>query len=210
MDNLGLLVKIYNINKELLGSGHLLNQNSSMIKIKGDDLPIINSKTEVYIEIHDELAGILPYICEVGVASRNQLNAHILSKEPVMERRRSLKVRTDLSFYIENLTRDEDDITKEVPNMKINLLNLSIGGMLISSNYDLLISDEITFYFKYAKFQLVLIHAKVTRIDKKMDADSRETASFNYGCTFAKMPHYNEAVIIQYLYDRQLQLYRNK
>lgn len=210
MDNLGLLVKIYNTNKELLGSGHLLNITSAAIKIKGDDLPIINSGTEVYIEIYDELVGISPYFCEIGVASRNQLNVHIISKENIIERRNSLKVRTDLSFYIDQFFRNEEDITKEVPNMKINLLNLSIGGMLISSNYDLLINDEITFYFQYAKYQLILLNAKVIRIDEKQDPDNDEHTIVNYGCCFEKMARYNESVITQYLYDRQLQLYKNR
>ncbi|MDW5300025.1 MAG: PilZ domain-containing protein [Sedimentibacter sp.] len=210
MDKLVNLVKIYDNNKNLLGIGQLLNINSATIKIKGDNLPIINSETEVYIEIYDELVGISPYLCKIGVAAKNQLNAHIINKEAIIERRNSLKVRTDLSFYIESLERNDEDITKEVPNMKINMLNLCIGGMLISSNYDLLIDDKITFYFKYAKFQMILIHAKVIRIDIKKDNDNDEIETVNYGCSFSKMARYNESVIIQYLYDRQLQLYRNR
>lgn len=210
MDNSGLLVKVYNSNKELEGTGHLLSLNSDTIKIKGDDLPEIKSGTKVYIEIYNELTGISPYICEIGVASRNQLNAHIKSRENIIERRNSLKVRTDLSFYIETLTRDGEDITKNVPSMKINLLNLSVGGMLISSNYDLLINDEIKFYFQYAKYQLILINAKVIRIDKKHDMDNEDLEIINYGCSFEKMAGYNESVIMQYLYDRQLQLYKNR
>jgi c-di-GMP-binding flagellar brake protein YcgR len=210
MDNSGLLVKVYNSNKELEGIGHLLSINSDTIKIKGDDLPEIKSGTKVYIEIYNELKGISPYICEIGVASRSQLNAHIKSRENIIERRNSLKVRTDLSFYIENLTRNDEDITKDVPNMKINLLNLSVGGMLISSNYDLLINDEIKFHFQYAKYQLILINAKVIRIDKKQDSDNKELETVNYGCSFEKMARYNESVIMQYLYDRQLQLHKNR
>ena len=210
MDDLGLLVKIYDKNKKLLGNGHLLNINSSTIKIKGDDLPILNSRTVVYIEIYNELVGISPYVCEIGVATKNQLNAHIKNKEENVERRNSLKVRTDLSFYIETLVRNDKDITDEVPNMKVNILNLSIGGMLISSNYDLLFNDIITFHFKYSKFQLILLNAKVIRIDKKKNYDNDELETVNYGCSFAKMARYNESVIMQYLYDRQLQLYRNR
>jgi len=212
MDDLEHLVKIYDKNKKLLGNGYLLNINSSTIKIKGDELPILNSSTVVYIEIYNELVGISPYLCEIGVATKNQLNAHIKNKEESIERRNSLKVRTDLSFYIDTLMRNDKDITEEVPNMKINILNLSIGGMLISSNYNLLINDKITFYFKYSKFQLILVNAKVIRIDKKTNNnnDDDEHEAVNYGCSFAKMARYNESVIMQYLYDRQLQLYRNR
>lgn len=210
MDNSGLLVKVYDSNKELKGTGNLLSINSDTIKVKGDDLPEIKSGTKVYIEIYNELIGITPYTCEIGVASRNQLNAHIKSRENIIERRKSLKVRTDLSFYVESLMRNGEDITKDVPSMKINVLNLSVGGMLISSNYDLLINDEMTFQFQYAKYQLILIKAKVIRIDKKKDADNEELETVNYGCSFDKMAQYNESVIMQYLYDRQLQLYRNR
>lgn len=210
MDNSGLLVKVYNLNKDLKGIGTLLSINNDTIKIKGSDLPEIKSGTRVYIEIYNELTGITPYICEIGIASRNQLNAHINIRENIIERRNSLKVRTDLSFYIENLIRNGEDITKDVPSMKINVLNLSVGGMLISSNYVLLLNDEIKFYFQYAKYQLILIKAKVIRIDKKQDPDNENIESVNYGCSFEKMAGYNESVIMQYLYDRQLQLYRNR
>lgn len=210
MDNPGLLVKVYNANKDFIGSGHLMSINSETIRIKGDDLPIINSGTKVIIEIFNELVGISPYVCEIGLASRNQLNVHIKSKEKIIERRNSLKVRTDLSFYIESLIRNGEDITIEVPNMKINLLNMSIGGMLISSNYELLMNDELTFHFQYAKYQLILLYAKVIRIDKKQDLENNELATVNYGCSFEKMARYNESVITQYLFDRQLQLYRNR
>ncbi|MDD2496447.1 MAG: PilZ domain-containing protein, partial [Tissierellia bacterium] len=128
----------------------------------------------------------------------------------IIERRKSLKVRTDLSFYIDSLWRNDKDITKDVPNMKINMLNLSIGGMLISSNYNLKISDIITFNFQYEKPQVVLLKAKIIRIDKIYDEITRNLSILNYGCSFDKLSSFDEAVITKYLYDRQLQLYRNK
>lgn len=210
MNNPGLLVKVYDDKREELGSGHLLSINSETIRIKGSDLPVIASGTKVHVEIFNELVGISPYVCEIGVASRNQLNVHILNKQEVVERRNSLKVRTDLSFYAESLQRNGKDITDEVPNMKIHLMNLSIGGMLISSNYELFLHDELTFRFQYAKYQVILLHAKVIRIDKKQDPENEDLKIVNYGCSFEKMARYNESVITQYLFDRQLQLYKNR
>ncbi|MEL7649257.1 MAG: PilZ domain-containing protein [Sedimentibacter sp.] len=210
MDNPGLLVKVYDEKKEELGSGHLLSINSETIRIKGSDLPVITSGTKVHVEIFNELVGISPYVCEIGVASRNQLNAHILSKQDVVERRNSLKVRTDLSFNSESLLRNGKDITDEVPNMKIHVMNLSVGGMLISSNYELSLYDELTFRFQYAKYQVISLHAKVIRIDKKQDPENEDLKIVNYGCSFEKMTRYNESVITQYLFDRQLQLYKNR
>jgi c-di-GMP-binding flagellar brake protein YcgR len=181
-----------------------------MIKVKGDDLPVLDSKTNVIIEILTDFNGISPYFCEVSLATVNQLNALIIRKEQLIERRRSLKVRTDISFYIESLYRNDEDITKDFPNMKINLLNLSIGGMLISSNYDLKLNDVVKFYFQYENYQIILLKAKVIRIDKIIDHITKEISAVNYGCTFDKLPSYNEAVITKYLYDRQLKLYKDR
>jgi c-di-GMP-binding flagellar brake protein YcgR len=210
MESFEKLIKIYDTNKTLLGSGHLLNQNSGTIKVKGINLPIIDANTEIYIEVYDEFKGILPFYCSVIVAASNQLNARILRVEPRHERRSSLKVRTKLSLYIEKLERNNDDITSEVPNMKINLLNLSIGGMLITSNYELKLEDVITFRFQYEKNQIILLKAKVIRIDKVYDPITPDYYNLNYGCMFEKLSSFDETVLTKYLYDRQIQLYKNR
>ncbi|HAQ42308.1 MAG TPA: hypothetical protein DCM73_16785 [Clostridiales bacterium] len=210
MVNTEKMVKIYTKNKKFLGSGHLLSINNNVIKVKGKNLPALNSKAIIIIEIYNEFLGIAPYFCKVIVASKNQLNALILKAEKVIERRNSLKVRTDLSFYIDSLIRNDEDITKDVPNMKINILNLSIGGMLISANYDLMVNDVLTFEFKYEKSQVLLLKAKAIRIDKVYDNATKELSALNYGCMFERLPLSDEAVITKYLYERQLQLYKNR
>ncbi len=203
-------VKIYDKNKKLIGVGMLLSIGSSVIKVKGNDLPILKSGSEINIEIYNEFSGIKPYYCKVSLASINQLNAMILRNDPIIERRNSLKVRTDLSLYIDYLYRNDEDVTENVPNLEINILNLSIGGMMISSNYDLLINDIIVFKFQYEKYQVIELKAKVIRIDKIYDSYTKELSAKNYGCMFKKLNSYNESVITKYLYDRQLQLYKNR
>ncbi|WMJ78624.1 MULTISPECIES: PilZ domain-containing protein [unclassified Sedimentibacter] len=203
-------VKIYDKNKKLIGVGMLLSIGSSVIKVKGNDLPILKSGSEINIEIYNEFSGIKPYYCKVSLASINQLNAMILRNDPIIERRNSLKVRTDLSLYIDYLYRNDEDVTENVPNLEITILNLSIGGMMISSNYDLLINDIIVFKFQYEKYQVIELKAKVIRIDKIYDSYTKELSAKNYGCMFKKLNSYNESVITKYLYDRQLQLYKNR
>ena len=203
------IVKIYDEDSKLIGKGQLLSLNEKIIKVKGTGLPILSRKTNVIIEIYSEFVGISRYCCQIDLASDNQLNAHIVKKKPDIERRNSLKVRTDLSYYVESLYRNDKDITKDFPNMKINLINLSIGGMLISSNYELYINDIITFNFQYKK-TAVLLKAKVIRIDKIYD-DNQEILSFcNYGCIFEEMPPNIEMIITRYLYIRQLEMHKDK
>ena len=209
MINIDKIVKIYDEDNKEIGKGQLLSINADIIKVKGTDLPILSSNTKVIIEIYSEFSGIIRYYCRIKIASINQLNAHIVKKDPLIERRNSLKVRTDSSYSIENLYRNNEDITKDFPNMKINLLNLSIGGMLISSNYELYINDIITFNFKYKKL-VILLKSKVIRIDKIYDNNPKHLYYCNYGCIFEEMPPYFEEIITQYLYIRQLEMYKDR
>lgn len=212
MEERTLLVKLFDLNKDYIGKGSLLSINSNTIIVKGNNLPILDSRLEILIEIYDELIGISPYLCKVTVGSKHQLNAEIIKKYPVIERRNALKVRTDLSFYVTQIHRNGDDITDDLPDIKINVLNLSIGGMLISSNIELMIGDIITYYFKYYKYKSIPLEAKIIRIDRLEGEDENVSKSNakNYGCYFLSMSGSDEAVILQYLFDRQLQLYRNK
>ncbi len=203
------IVKIYDEDSKLIGKGQLLSLNEKIIKVKGTGLPILSRKTNVIIEIYSEFVGISRYCCQIDLASDNQLNAHIVKKKPDIERRNSLKVRTDLSYYVESLYRNDKDITKDFPNMKINLINLSIGGMLISSNYELYINDIITFNFQYKK-TAVLLKAKVIRIDKIYDENQKNLFFYNYGCIFEEMPPNIEMIITRYLYIRQLEMHKDK
>ncbi|HOT22462.1 MAG TPA: PilZ domain-containing protein [Sedimentibacter sp.] len=203
------IVKIYDEDSKLIGKGQLLSLNEKIIKVKGTGLPILSRKTNVIIEIYSEFVGISRYCCRIDLASDNQLNAHIVKKKPDIERRNSLKVRTDLSYYVESLYRNDKDITKDFPNMKINLINLSIGGMLISSNYELYINDIITFNFQYKK-TAVLLKAKVIRIDKIYDENQKNLFFYNYGCIFEEMPPNIEMIITRYLYIRQLEMHKDK
>ena len=203
------IVKIYDEDSKLIGKGQLLSLNEKIIKVKGTGLPILSRKTNVIIEIYSEFVGISRYCCQIDLASDNQLNAHIVKKKPDIERRNSLKVRTDLSYYVESLYRNDKDITKDFPNMKINLINLSIGGMLISSNYELYINDIITFNFQYKK-TAVLLKAKVIRIEKIYDENQKNLFFYNYGCIFEEMPPNIEMIITRYLYIRQLEMHKDK
>lgn len=202
-------LKIFDMNKKLMGKGHLLSIGPEVIMVKGAELPVIGAGKEIIIEIYNEFSGISQYLCRVNVASVNQLNALIIGKKPDFERRTSLKVQVDLSFYIESIYRNNENVTKDFPNMKINLLNLSIGGMLISSNYELFLNDVIDFYFHYGNSVSILLKAKIVRTDKIYDDDTKQLSIVNYGCRFEQIPDFYEDIITKYLYMRQLQIYKD-
>lgn len=209
MHEKALLVKLYDLNKVNLGKGNLLSLKNNTIIVKGNNLPVLNSDHVIMVNIYDERIGISPYMCRVSVASKNQLTAQIIRRDSIIERRTTLKVRTDLSFYTNKLYRNSEDITDEIQIIKINILNLSIGGMLISSNFKFLVGDVFTFYFKYINYKPIHIEAKIIRIDEAEIEDENRVIP-NYGCIFMGISSYEESILLKYLFERQLQLYRNK
>ena len=202
-------VKIFDMNKKPIGNGCLLSLSSEVIMVKGAELPVLRAGKEIIIEIYNDFSGISQYLCRVNIASVNQLNARIIRKKPDFERRNSLKIRVDLSFCIESIYRNDENVTDDFPNMKINLLNLSMGGMLISSNYELLINDVIDFYFHYENSISILLKAKIVRTDKIYDDNTKQLFIVNYGCKFLQIPDFYEDIITKYLYMRQLQIYKD-
>lgn len=206
-----LLAKIFDLSKNKIGVGSLLSITKDTLIVKGSSLPVLKSGTEIMVNVYDERIGISPYLCLVSVATRNQLTAIIVRRDSIIERRSTIKVRTDLSFYINKVYRNEEDISEDIPAVKINLLNLSIGGMLVSSNFDFRIGDIMTFYFRYINLKPIHLEARVIRIDEVNDPDSIEdVVSHNYGCIFSGVSMNDESVILKYLFERQLQLYKNK
>lgn len=206
-----LLVKLFDLNKEILGKGTLLSISKDTIIVKGNNLPVLSSGLEIMVNLYDEQIGISPYLCRISVATRNQLTGQILRRDPIIERRTTLKVRTDLSFYANKLYRNNEDITDEIPIIKLNILNLSIGGMLISSNFKFQVGDIFTFYFKYINYKPIHLEAKVIRVDEVEDADGIEDRFIlNYGCIFAGITMTEESILLKYLFERQLQLYKGK
>lgn len=204
------LVKVFDMYNNHIGKGYLLNIYSDIIMIKGTNLPILNLGDEVIIEVYNEFTDISQYFCTVNIASANQLNALIKNANLSFERRTSLKIRTDLIADVKNICRNDEDVTDEFSNMSIHILNLSIGGMLISSNYELLINDVITFNFYYENNSAILLKAKIIRIDKIYDEDTKQTYIQYYGCMFGNMPRYYEDIITKYLYHRQILMYKEK
>lgn len=209
MEKIPQLVKIFDLDKNFLGKGTLLSLNDDIIIVKGNNLPEINSGTKVYINIYNDFKGIYPYLCEISVASVNQITSRIKSKEPIIERRESLKVRTNLSFYINKIYRNDEDITDEFPPIKFNMLNLSVGGMRISANFYFKLNDQISFYFEHSSNE-ILLEAKIIRIDTIIDEDNKNIIHYYYGCRFINVNRNAEAFIFKYLFERQLNLYKGK
>lgn len=200
-----LLVKIFDSDKNYLGKGTLAKLTLSNIIVKGNNLPCIPSKSTIFLNIYNELKGISVYECTVGIAADMQLSATIVKQLQTIERRRTLKIRTNYTTTLRLIIRENKMIETKNP-LQIKILNLSIGGMLFTSDTEFFIGDTIVFTFDYYKDTPIVIDAKIIRIDPPQDK-----MSYNcYGCKFNDVTRSDEKVIFKYLYERQLQLYKKK
>ncbi len=198
-----LLVKIFDEEKNYLGKGNLDSLTADKIVIKGNYLPTLPSKSRIFINIYNEIAGIAVYECAVSLAADMQLSAKIVKYHTTIERRKSLKVRTDYKTELKLVMRENKIVQTDEP-IKIVILNLSVGGMLFTSKTEFFIGDTIVFNFDYYKNNIVPIEAKIIRIDEPSD----ELSHNNYGCIFKDLSSIDESIIYQYLYERQLQVHK--
>jgi len=198
-----LLVKIFDEDKNYLGKGSLNKISGNTILIKGNHLPTIPSKKTIFINIYNELTGISVYECSVGIAADMQMSAIIVKQHKTIERRKSLKIRTDYDVELRLIMR-ENKIIQTTEPVKIKILNLSIGGLLFTSSTEFILGDTIVFTFDCNKDNPIILDAKIVRIDPSND----ESNYNNYGCMFNDMSSSDENIICKYLYERQLQVYK--
>ena len=198
-----LLVKIYDEEKNYLGKGVLNKISGNTIIVKGQHLPTIPSKTTIFINVFNELTGISVYECTVGIAADMQLSAYVVKQHKTIERRRALKIRTDYDVELRLIMR-ENKIIQTTEPVKIKILNLSIGGMLFTSNREFTIGDIVVFTFDHYKDNPIILDARIVRID----SPSEESVNNNYGCVFNELSRNDENIICKYLYERQLQVYK--
>lgn len=203
MKTQGLLVKIFDEDKNYLGKGTLNKISGNTMIIRGNRLPAIPSKTTIFLNIYNELLGISVYECKVSLAADMQLSAQIVKRHNIIERRKSLKIRTDYNVDLKLIMREDKIVQSEIP-VKIKILNLSIGGMLFTSSTEFFIGDTVVFTFDYYKNSPVILEAKIVRID----TPSGEFNNNNYGCVFNDISVNDESIIFQYLYERQLQVHK--
>jgi hypothetical protein len=197
------LVKIFDEEKNYLGKGNLDSLSGTKIIVKGNYLPTLPSKSTIFLNIYNEIAGIAVYECLVSLAADMQLSAKIVKYHTTIERRKSLKVRTDYKTELKLVMRENNIVQCEEP-IKIKILNLSVGGMLFTSITDFCLGDAVVFNFDYYKNNVIPIEAKIIRIDEPSD----EFSNYNYGCVFKDLSNTDESVLYQYLYERQLQVHK--
>jgi PilZ domain. len=159
-----LLVKIHDVNNNYLGKGYLEKIEDKTMYIKGANLPKLAIGTNITINVFNELEGVTIYECKVQLGAQMQLTANILKENPTVERRASLKVKTDITL-IPSFIRRGDQLLTPSSTVKIKVINLSVGGLGFTSTTEFLVGDVLTIVFNYYRDLPVTLTAKIIRQD---------------------------------------------
>lgn len=203
-------VKLLDLENNVIGKGTLLSDDGEGIKIAGKNLPELESGTKVLLEVYDDMVGVMPYKCTISIASYKEVNLIIDETLEPIERRTALKVKTDLTYNANKIFRNDENILDEVGKVRIYIHNLSQGGMLMSANFDFQVGDKLNFYFVHTNSKPILLEAKIIRADKQVDEDNDDLIHSFYGCQFINITSEQQSIIMKYLFERQIQLYREQ
>lgn len=184
----------------IMHRGTLLSRNNNLLLIKGTDLPILPKGKQVRLTLQHPMQGVKHIDGQVEIATDIQINVLIKNETAFVERRMSLKVPTDIRFSISNMKHRDEEIEFDKP-MNISVLNLSLGGMLISPDRDYEFSLGDSGYFEFNPYPqyLLSIEFEIVRVDNIGDFSV-------YGCRFFGMMPGEEDILCKYIYDRQLEM----
>ena len=186
----------------IMHRGTLLSRNNNLLLVKGTNLPILPKGKQIKLTLQHPRQGVKHIEGQVEIATDIQINISIKTETPFIERRMSLKVPTDIRFSINNMRHRDEEIVFEKP-MNISVLNLSLGGMLISPDrdYDFTLGDSGYFTFDPYPQCSLSIEFEIVRVDNIGDF-------IVYGCRFFEMLPIEEDVLCKYIYDRQLEIHK--
>lgn len=205
MNDKHLLAKVFDVNEIYLGCGTLSSLDDNILTIKGENLPLIPINQTVLIYIYDEFLGVKIHECKINIASEKQINATVIKQFPFIDRRLSLKVRTDIVALLSTVIRENSKIVCHRNKFHIHINNLSIKGMRIDTDHEFKIDDILTTSFGINNTYLFSIQSRIVRCDGRDNYNK-----LNYGCVFYPLPLETENIICRYLFERQLALFKEK
>jgi hypothetical protein len=112
------------------------------------------------------------------------------------ERRRFYKLQTDIAAKVTLITRKEENITPDAP-VPARIKNINIGGVLLSTGFELEARDIILLRFELLSKQLELM-TDVIRVQK------RDGKIEGYGCCFNGLRNWQEEILARYIHTAQL------
>lgn len=167
------------------------------IMIKGNKLPEIPKGEPIDAMFYYRNGTRIKVRTGIDVASSQQINFHIGNDYIVMEERRnSYKTYVNIDGIVATYKRGEDIYDFEPPYLKVNIQNINLGGVFISTPYEFAVDDLMSLQLIREDF---ILETRVLRIQQ-----DEEGKVLGYGCCFEQVRQSQEEVISRFIFDCQL------
>ena len=167
------------------------------VVLKGDCKIPANKGDKVEAIFYYRNGNRIKYETTLDLATDFQVNIHLGKDYTLLEeRRRFFKTCTNITGKVLMYTRDEE--TSEFnPELNVNILNINIGGIFMSADFEFKPGDKFLLSFLDGKVKPM---AQVLRLQPVGD-----TEKVGFGCKFETLTASEEETVSRFIFDCQLQ-----
>ena len=180
---------------DLLLMGKLSTIRESYIDLTGtrNNLPEIPYQTPVKIEVYQSQLGFKVLEGSVYLSSPLLLRIIQLKEAAASEQREYFRINVNRPGYV------YDSQMKET---KVELIDISLGGLMFQSEEEFEEDQEITIRTSFLDTASVL-HCVVLRCVQLLGEKAGESSSMGYGCEFTELNAQQEDQIYRYMLKKQ-------
>jgi len=199
--------EIKSLSNKLITSGLIDSITDEYIQISSSHgyMLIIHCNTKVRIGIHNKSLGFKVVSSEVFLSTNNLLRVIDTTRATDVENRYFYRIREDISTaaYLVKDTKDEyedeNDIiqpdNKDV-NFSVNIIDLSLGGLFISTSQNLQIGDRLI-------IRIPLFGSQIAFYLKIQRCQNLGIGIRGYGCQFLNGSSHQFDMLSRYIIEKQ-------
>lgn len=205
---------IYDLEQHFLCDAVVSNAEKNTVTLLYDNPTADLLRSEVYVTFYERTLGMITYFCTLSNYKeyleapnlRVSTTQCTLEREiSVIQRRNDIKIHVTLDTTI--TFKNEEDV---ILNAAIVIRDISAGGIFFTCRYQFKPGQEFSFAFSQSVPPFIL-KARILRLQRPHDYNpklSDEQDVHGYGCKFIDLSPYNESIIRNFVYRKDLQLQR--
>lgn len=191
-------VEIYNMTDVMLASGSLVDLSDDHMEIIGELFPHFERGENLKVCVYDDMRGICWYLTSVDYATMDRLILTDFNLLDVIQRRKSIKVKTTFHTNIYVIYAGDDNrVTLDTP-IPITVKDISVGGIYFIAERIFLEGSHFEFFFNQGPKHLRI----KTRILRKQELSGEK---WGYGCQFVDITEKEQDILFAFLWEEQRQ-----
>ncbi len=197
--------RVYTMNNSFILEAKAVYKREENAVYLRADMDIQDKGDEFLVHYTDDTQGVFDFHCTYKNHTRDNkqyiIVLHVLETLKFMQRRRDVKVKTNIPVNIVLLEFDGkvriDPQTQTSAQIKACLRDISAGGVMITTESHLDINQKMLIPFDKGTSPILL----TAQVIREQSIPSNERC---YGCQFVSLTHSKESIIREYVFRLQL------